>query len=85
MISFYCKKKEGNKELCPSCKELLQYSLVRLEHCKCVNKKPSCKTCKVHCYHPEMKEKMRNVMRYVGPRMFLFSPMLAFKHFFLNK
>ena len=26
MIRLYCRKKEGNKELCPSCKELLQSS-----------------------------------------------------------
>ncbi len=85
MISFYCKKKEKNKELCPSCRELLQYSIVRLEYCRFGDKKPSCKTCKVHCYRPEMRERMRKVMRYVGPRMFLYSPILAFKHFFLNK
>ena len=34
MIRLYCRKKEGNKELCPGCQELLQYAAARLERCK---------------------------------------------------
>ena len=30
MICLYCRKMEGNKELCPSCKELLQYASKRI-------------------------------------------------------
>lgn len=26
MIRLYCRKKEGNKELCPQCLELLEYA-----------------------------------------------------------
>ena len=43
MICLYCRKKEGNKELCSSCKELLQYATARLEHCKFGENKPTCK------------------------------------------
>jgi len=28
MIRLYCRKKEGNKELCPQCLELLEYARV---------------------------------------------------------
>ena len=34
MIRLYCRKKEGNNELCPGCQELLQYATARLERCK---------------------------------------------------
>ena len=33
MIRLYCRKKEGNKTLCPTCAELLEYARARLEHC----------------------------------------------------
>ena len=43
MIRLYCRKKEGNKELCPECQELLQYAHARLERCKFGENKPTCK------------------------------------------
>lgn len=33
MIRLYCRKKEGNKELCPQCLELLEYARMRLSRC----------------------------------------------------
>jgi len=30
--------------------------------------KPFCSTCDTHCYRPAMREYMRDVMRYAGPR-----------------
>ena len=44
MIRLYCRKKEGNKELCPVCQELLQYATARLERCKFGENKPTCKS-----------------------------------------
>jgi len=34
----------------------------------------------VHCYAPEMREKIKEVMRYAGPRMLLSHPILAIAH-----
>ena len=42
--------------------------------------KTFCSACKVHCYSKENKEKIRKVMRYAGPRMLLYHPVLAIKH-----
>ena len=39
MIRIYCRYKEGNKELCPTCRQLLQYAHTRLKHVHLVNKK----------------------------------------------
>ncbi|WP_302956616.1 nitrous oxide-stimulated promoter family protein [Prevotella sp.] len=42
--------------------------------------KPTCRLCKVHCYKPEKREQIRQIMRYAGPRMLLYYPADAIKH-----
>lgn len=75
MISIYCEKKHNlDIENCPSCKELYEYSLKRLENCKYGEAKTSCKKCKTHCYLPDKREKIREVMRFSGPRVVLYRP-----------
>ena len=66
--------------LCPQCQELLTYAHKRLERCKFGNEKPSCTRCPVHCYKPSMRQQIRQVMRYSGPRMLLHNPVLAIRH-----
>lgn len=83
MIDLYCKKKEGNTELCDSCSDLLKYAETRLSRCKFGDNKPSCQRCPVHCYNPEMREKIRNVMRFSGPRMIIYQPYEAIRHIFI--
>ena len=80
MIRLYCKKAEGNKDLCPACAELLRYATARLEHCPFGDKKTTCRKCPVHCYRPQMKERMCEVMRWAGPRMIWYHPVAAVKH-----
>lgn len=80
MIRIYCRYKEGNKTLCPACQELLQYAHLRLVRCPFGEKKSTCRSCTVHCYKPEMKIRMQNVMRYAGPRMLFFHPIAAIRH-----
>ena len=55
MIRLYCRRKEGNKELCPQCLELLEYARTRLSRCPFGENKTTCRLCPVHCYKPEMK------------------------------
>ena len=45
MIRLYCRKKEKNQTLCPSCEELLHYAHARLDRCPFGEKKSSCKRC----------------------------------------
>ncbi|MDO5035648.1 MAG: nitrous oxide-stimulated promoter family protein [Porphyromonas sp.] len=80
MIRLYCRRKEGNKSLCPECQELLAYAERRLELCRFGEDKPTCLKCPVHCYRPEMRERIREVMRWAGPRMLLYHPIAALKH-----
>ena len=44
MIRIYCRYKEGNKELCPTCRQLLQYAHNRLKHCTFGDQKKTCRT-----------------------------------------
>lgn len=80
MIHLFCRKHEGHPELCPSCRELLNYAHSRLDRCCFGEDKPTCKKCPIHCYRPEMKEKIKQVMRWSGPRMILYHPLAAIKH-----
>lgn len=80
MISLYCRKKEGNAELCERCRELTAYAEQRLRHCPHGDAKGSCRKCTIHCYRPEMRAAIREVMRYAGPRMLLHHPVMAIRH-----
>ena len=75
-----CRKKEKNTVLCPDCEELLRYAHARLDRCPFGEKKSSCKKCTVHCYKPVMRERMRQTMRFAGPRMIFYSPWAAIRH-----
>ena len=58
-------------ELCEECRELLEYAEKRRAFCpqdKPGASKPFCSHCETHCYQPDKRELMRDVMRYAGPR-----------------
>lgn len=76
MIELYCKKqhKSKNGALCKDCQELKDYAWQRSEKCPFMETKTFCSNCKVHCYKPAMREKIREVMRFSGPRMLFFLP-----------
>ncbi|MCF0256309.1 MULTISPECIES: nitrous oxide-stimulated promoter family protein [Bacteroides] len=80
MVRLYCRQKEGNRKLCQQCRKTLEYAHARLSRCPFEEKKPTCRLCTVHCYKPEMKERMRAIMRYSGPRMLLYHPIAAIRH-----
>ncbi len=81
MIRLYCKKKHGTKNgLCPECAELEAYARQRSDKCPFMETKTFCSNCKVHCYKPEMRERIREVMRFSGPRMMFVNPVAAIRH-----
>ena len=81
MVQIYCKNKHCTEgELCPECSALFEYATMRLDKCPFQEKKSTCAKCLVHCYTPEMREKVKKVMRYAGPRMLLHHPVLAMHH-----
>lgn len=81
MIALYCKKKHGKgKGLCADCAALETYARERSEKCPFMETKTFCSNCKVHCYKPDMREKIREVMRFSGPRMLFHHPVAAVRH-----
>ncbi|QDF65825.1 nitrous oxide-stimulated promoter family protein [Shewanella sp. SNU WT4] len=80
MISIYCHHQHGGKPLCDDCQQLLEYANMRLDRCPYGATKPTCNKCPVHCYKPEPKALMREVMIFAGPRMLIYHPILALQH-----
>jgi hypothetical protein len=79
MIEMFCKGHHG-QDLCGACRELMNYVTQKLEKCPHVPRKPACAKCEVHCYNPQMRSRIREVMRFAGPRMMYRHPVLAFRH-----
>lgn len=80
MIHLYCRAHNHGTHLCDDCRQLLEYAHKRLDKCKFGNQKSTCRKCPVHCYKPQMREKMLAVMRFAGPRMMYHHPVSAIKH-----
>ena len=82
MLRMYCRAHHGPKHtaLCDECTNLHDYARRRLERCVFGDAKPTCANCTVHCYKPAMRERIRVVMRWAGPRMLWRHPVLAVRH-----
>ena len=97
MIALYCKELHtsdnpqnrgrslGKVILCKECAELDNYARARSEKCPFMETKTFCSNCKVHCYKPDMRQKIRDVMRYSGPRMIFYHPITAIRHVIESK
>ena len=82
MLRIYCRGHyaTSRSRLCRDCEELLQYSLIQIDKCPFGAAKGACSQCRVHCYKPAMRKRIREVMRYAGPRMLTRHPILAANH-----
>ena len=82
MVRMYCRgHHDGNRKLlCAECNELSAYASRRLDRCLFGDAKPTCANCVVHCYSADMREHVRTVMRWAGPRMLIRHPILALFH-----
>ena len=79
MIAMHCASRHGKRvEDCESCGRLLSYAQRKIDNCVFHGSKPACNECMVH---RELREEMRAVMRFSGPRMFLHHPLLGGLHF----
>ena len=87
MIEFYCHHNHHTKhhELCPECQELYEYVVFRRSKCPWGDNKPFCANCPIHCYKPDMRQKIRDVMRFSGPRITFVHPIIAMRHLIETK
>jgi hypothetical protein len=81
MIDLYCHGLHGSTNgRCVNCEALYSYARQRLQKCPFQEGKTTCAKCPLHCYRPEMRQQIRTVMRYAGPRMLYRHPVLALQH-----
>ena len=82
MLCMYCRAHHASRgaALCLECTELHDYAQRRLERCVFGEAKPTCANCTVHCYKASMRERVRQVMVWAGPRMLWRHPVLAIRH-----
>ena len=81
MIALYCRKHHGSSSgLCPDCAALDNYAKSRSDNCPFMETKTFCSNCRIHCYKPDMQEKIRAVMRFAGPRMLFVNPGATIRH-----
>ena len=90
MVALYCAGHHNQPErteraycgeaVCPACAELDRFAVARTKRCRMMATKTSCKNCAHPCYPPAMEKRIREVMRYAGPRMLLHHPVAAIRH-----
>ena len=79
---MYCRGQHGlHARLCLDCQALFDYAMQRIDNCPLIKNKPTCAKCPIHCYRKEMRAKVRQVMRYAGPRMAFSHPLLTIMHY----
>jgi hypothetical protein len=83
MIGIYCRGAHGHRRrgfLCAECARLADYAAARRGRCPWGEDKPACAHCPTHCYERGMREAVRMVMRFSGPRMLVYHPTRAIRH-----
>ncbi len=80
MMRLYCSHHHGGEPLCADCAALAEYARRRLQRCVFGDAKPTCANCLVHCYRADMRERVREMMRWAGPRMLFRHPVLSILH-----
>ena len=82
MIAVFCHGHHGThgSELCPECSELADYAATRIKKCPFMATKSFCSQCRVHCYASAERARIKDVMRYAGPRMLVHHPVMTVRH-----
>ena len=60
----------GPVQVCAQCAKLLQHAVVKRTHCQ-RDPKPDCKHCPTHCYAPQYRGQIRQVMMFSGRHLLL--------------
>ena len=81
MIKMYCDHDHDKRSsICRDCDELFEFANDRINLCIYQEDKPVCSECQIHCYRKDMREKIKTVMRFAGPRMIFRHPILGIRH-----
>ena len=83
MVNIYCRahhQHAKNTIPCSECTQFLIYANEKLDRCPYGQNKPNCNKCPIHCYKKDRRQQAKKIMRYAGPRMLLWHPILLIKH-----
>lgn len=67
--------------VCDSCRDFLFYAIERRLRCP-LDPRPVCKHCHVHCYKPDYREKVREIMRFSGKYLMMRGRLDLLWHYF---
>ena len=84
MIALYCHHHLKQDTVPEEYKLLAEYACQRLDHCQFGQDKKPCKRCPVHCYAPQKRQQIREIMRWAGPRMMFYAPKDTILHIWHN-
>ncbi|MGL4518257.1 MAG: nitrous oxide-stimulated promoter family protein [Phocaeicola sp.] len=73
-------KESCKAQLCATCTALLNYAQQRIERCPLGSEKKLCQGCKIHCYAPQKRSQIREVMKYSGKRILFTHPLTTLRH-----
>ncbi len=81
MLEIFCwAHHPHDQQLCTACFDIYKYAVDRILRCPVRMTKPPCEMCKIHCYKPDLRDSVKVVMRFAGPRMLYRHPLLAARH-----
>ena len=75
MIEYYCSCNHNTAGICDECSDLLNYAVKRNDNCLHGNNKPVCSVCEIHCYSATYRDRIREVMKFSGPRILYRKPL----------
>jgi hypothetical protein len=81
-LPFNLPENLGERQLCDECADFMEYSVARRLKCPLEVEKPSCKHCRIHCYAPKQREKIREIMSYAGKKMMMRGRLDYIWHYF---
>jgi len=69
-----------NNVLCFECTLLQNYVNERIDRCPYMKTKSFCSQCPTPCYSKERRAEIKKIMRFSGPRMIFYHPLLTISH-----
>lgn len=80
---FLQAKGKITETVCHECALLLDHGIKKRALCP-MDPKPACKSCRIHCYTAEYRQKIREIMAYSGKRMILRGRIDYLWHYFIK-
>ena len=72
----------GERDACQECRSFLEYAIAKRLKCPLEAEKPTCKNCRIHCYDPPRREKIREIMAYSGRKLMMKGRLDYLWHYF---